>query len=186
MLWHCYLDLGVDRATGKRLRKHVSGPDPREVAREAFAIKAISERYGAAAVFAPKPKLVGEWLDLWLVEEVARIRTPRPRRERREAVERWIMPQIGHVRMGRLNVGHVQKAVAAVPDLSGKQRCLAVLREALEEGCHRGFLRENLAERVRVEPTAPAWSSEVSAARLDPGVVRTGQLPSSRGQAGLR
>lgn len=103
---------------------------------------------------------VGEWLDLWMAQKKTR---PTTNAGYRSHIRVHLRPRIGHIRLDRLNVGHLEAMFDAIADESDAIRAENEARREQEARCKWGrpgtppaSERPRLAaERARLADMAP-------------------------------
>lgn len=174
--WSWRLDAGADPVTGKRRRPSRGGYPTREAAEEALEAVARELREGTWTDDAAET--VGEYLDRWLAR-----RAPALKRTTADAyrghVDRYLRPELGHVRLRDLRPSHVYALLEVVAgtrdDVHGQRparprsaatvhRVRATLRTALGAAVRERRLSWNPARdldmpretREQVTPWTPA------------------------------
>lgn len=174
--WSWRLDAGADPVTGKRRRPSRGGYPTREAAEEALEAVARELREGTWTDDAAET--VGEYLDRWLAR-----RAPALKRTTADAyrghVDRYLRPELGHVRLRDLRPSHVYALLEVVAgtrdDVHGQRparprsaatvhRVRATLRTALGAAVRERRLSWNPARdldmpretREQVQPWTPA------------------------------
>jgi len=110
---------------------------------------------------------VAAWMEGWLA---AKARTKRASTVRgyESHIRVHIAPRIGDLPLERVNAGHVEAVLAAVPGSAGtRHRVLATLRAALNAAVKQRQITHNPCAGVELEPENPAeaqrWTPEQAA-----------------------
>jgi integrase len=120
---------------------------------------------------------VGGWMDGWLAGK-QRTRRLSTTRGYESHIRLYIRPLIGDIPLERVNPGHVERVLAAVPgSAANRHRVLATLRAALSAAVRARQIAWNPASGVELEPECPAeaatWTPEqarqfIAATAADP------------------
>ena len=116
---------------------------------------------------------VARWLEYWLDEATDRL-APSTLRNYRTHVHRFLIPHLGHIRLGKLHTAQVQgmfRRLATRRAPGGRlvaaatlQHIRATLRSALNEAHRQGLVGHNAARRVRLphggRPHAVVWTPD--------------------------
>jgi integrase len=116
---------------------------------------AVARRLGLGLDPGQPGMTVAAWLDGWLA---AKARTKRASTVRgyESHVRVHIVPVIGELPLERLNAGHVEQVLAAVPGSAGtRHRVLATLRAALNAAVKQRQLTYNPCAGIELEPECP-------------------------------
>ncbi len=187
--WSWRLDAGADPVTGARRRPSRGGYPTREAAEE--ALEAVARELRAGTWTDDAAETVGEFLDRWLSR-----RAPALKRTTADAyrghVERYLRPELGHLRLRDLRPSHVYALLEVVAgtrdDVHGERperprsaatvhRVRATLRTALAAAVRERKLSWNPArdldmpreERAQVQPWTPAETGAFLDALTDAG-----------------
>ena len=120
---------------------------------------------------------VAAWLDSWLA---GKRRTKRASTVRgyESHIRVHIDPVIGDVPLERLNVGHVEAVLAAVPGSAGtRRRVLATLRAALNTAVKQRQITWNPCTGIELEPESPAEAGRWTPAEAALFLVSTADDP---------
>jgi integrase len=156
----------------------VSGVDGRRerVRRGGFATRADAERACWELLQLPGPRAVARswtlrrWLEFWLSDIEGRVR-PTTLANYRWIAQRYLIPQLGGHRVGKLRTRDVQRAMDRISgqhvrggrliSAASVHRIRAVLRSALSEARRQGMVGHNPAWRLRLprgaRPHAVVW-----------------------------
>ena len=108
--WAFTIDVGKDPVTGKRRQAARSGFRTRDEAEETMTGEMAALNAGTWTD--DKNITVGEWLDQWLAEQVARGRAAKTLAGYRAHVEAVWKPGIGSLRLRDLRRGHIERVLA--------------------------------------------------------------------------
>jgi integrase len=147
------LDLAADDATRARIgdmiasaRRGAELPDKTAVAR----------RLGLGLDPGTPGVTMAEWLDSWLAGK-RRAKRASTYRGYESHVRVHINPVIGELPLERVNAGHVEAVLAAVPGSAGtRHRVLATLRAALNTAVKQRQITYNPCTGIELEPENPA------------------------------
>ena len=127
--WVGALDLG--HIDGKRVRRTVTAATLREL-RPKFA--ALKDSVGAGVD--DEDITVGRWMEKWLTDVAAKRNRASTVRTYEGYTSRWIVPQIGRVRLSRLRPDHIRGLLRAMEDAgrsdATRRQVLAIVRRALK------------------------------------------------------
>lgn len=162
-LWTGRYDTGDVTPAGKRIILSTSARDEDEAWRKFVAMKkeyALNE--GVAAGLKRNQTIKG-WAEEWLTIQQDRVRSG-PFKNDQSHVNKWIIPQIGSVRLGELTAAHMRKIEAAVA-ISGRSSTTAgnvqrTLVKMLNAAVAEGYM---VPERIFASERAPVAKSERSA-----------------------
>ncbi|MEP6760480.1 MAG: site-specific integrase [Sporichthyaceae bacterium] len=147
--WHGYVSMGL-REGGRRDRRHVSGPNRREVVTKVRALEA--KRDAGTALGAGAPPTVTVWLSEYLDTIAARRGRPSTLDRYRSLARVHIIPRIGHHRLDRLQPEHVERMYTAMTTagLSSATVLQAhrLLSRALKIAMQRGRIGRNVCSLV--------------------------------------
>ena len=142
--WVGSVELGRDHR-GRRRRRTVYGRTKRE-ALDKLDIARRDRRRGLEPI--DQRLTTGEWLDRWLMDHTADL-SPGSRATYDHAVDSYIRPQLGQVRLAKLTPADVEKMSRAIRQrgLSANTAKLAhrVLRSALSVAERHGVVHRNVA-----------------------------------------
>jgi len=164
-----YFALQVDGQDGRRTRVRKGGYASRAEAEAALADHLALPSVEAMA----RTWTVRRFLLLWLSEQAKRLR-PSTVLFYQRAVRTFLIPLLGHLRLAKLRVGHVQRAIDQISRTFTQGGSLlspgtisgirAVLRSALSDARRRGLVGFNAAWRLRMpvggRPHAVVWLPE--------------------------
>src|SRR5271157_673899 len=147
------LDLAPDEATRAKIGDLIvsarrGAPLP--------AVEDVRRRLGLGLDPGQPGITVGQWLEGWLA---AKGRTRRASTVRGYAshVRLYLVPAIGDLPLERLNAGHVEAVLAAVPGSAAtRHRVLATLRSALSAAVKQRQIPWNPCAGIELEPENPA------------------------------
>lgn len=153
----------VDPATGKRIRRTVSGSTAADTRRKLDALRAVGS---------PTTTMrTADWLAAWL--PTTRLRVVPSTYRGYEAVVRSITDRIGDVPLGRLTPSDVERMTSAIVAAGRTARTAGmarkVLRLALRQAIRDGLLTRNVAAEARpprLEPFAARTLTASEARRL--------------------
>ena len=98
---------------------------------------------------------VADWVDGWLAGK-ARTRRASTVRGYEQHARLYIKPVIGDLPLERVNAGHVEAVLAAVPGLAAtRHRVLATLRAALNAAVKARQITWNPCAGIELEPESP-------------------------------
>ena len=146
------LDLAPDDATRARIGDLIAAakrgaPLP--------AIEDVRRRLGLGVDPGTPGATVAEWLDAWLAGK-QRTRRASTTRMYESHVRVYIRPVIGDLPLERLNTGHIEAVLAAVPgSASTRHRVLATLRAALNAAIKQRKITHNPCGGIELEPEDP-------------------------------
>lgn len=128
-----------------------------DLARASLGGKAVFPAVIQASLDPGQPGItVGQWLDGWLA---AKTRTRRASTVRgyESHIRVHIVPVIGDLPLERLNAGHVETVLAAVPgSRATRHRVLATLRAALNAAVRQRQISYNPCAGIELEPESPS------------------------------
>jgi hypothetical protein len=143
--WVGVVDLG--KVGGKRVRKTVTAPTLRELRPKFKKLKSDTD-----SGVSHEDMTVREWFEHWLEHEVDRKRRPATANTYRRYVEKWVMPELGHLRLDRLRPAHLEALYARMQD-EGKadatrRQVHAIIRRALVIAERQRLISWNPATKV--------------------------------------
>jgi integrase len=143
--WVGVVDLG--KVGGKRVRKTVTAPTLRELRPKFKKLKSDTD-----SGVSHEDMTVREWFEHWLEHEVDRKRRPATANTYRRYVEKWVMPELGHLRLDRLRPAHLEALYARMQD-DGKadatrRQVHAIIRRALVIAERQRLISWNPATKV--------------------------------------
>ena len=168
--WQVAVTVGVD-ARGRQKRKYAYARTKAEAERKLLELLV---KYGAGQAADPGRVTLAEHLERWLAYKESRVK-PTTLAGYTNLVRNHIVPEIGQVRLARLNAYHVEQLYQAMlaRGLSARMVNLAhvVLNNALGLAVRWGTLDRNPAAAVdppRPTPTEPSyWTPEQAVAFLE-------------------
>jgi len=168
--WQVAVTVGVD-ARGRQKRKYAYARTKAEAERKLLELLV---KYGAGQAADPGRVTLAEHLERWLAYKESRVK-PTTLAGYTNLVRNHIVPEIGQVRLARLNAYHVEQLYQAMlaRGLSARMVNLAhvVLNNALGLAVRWGTLDRNPAAAVdppRSTPTEPSyWTPEQAVAFLE-------------------
>lgn len=127
--WVGAIDLGM--VNGKRVRKTVTAATKRELKPK---FEALKQSIGSGVD--DDDMTTGRWVAKWLDEVAAERNRPSTLRTYEMYANKWIVPQVGSVKLGKLRPDHIRGMMRAM-DASGlsdasRRQVLAILRRALK------------------------------------------------------
>jgi integrase len=145
--WCGVVDLGWEN--GKRKRKYVYGETRRAVAEKMVAAQRAKDQ---GLPLPDERRTTGQYLEWWIAEVVPGTVKARTAEGYAGIVNRYLVPQLGTVRLTRLGPEHVQEMMRALEErgLSPRTRqyARAVLRRALGHAERWGIVVRNAAALV--------------------------------------
>lgn len=163
--WHGYVSMGL-KTGGQRDRRHVSGATRAAVVGK---VRELERQRDAGVTASSGRTTVGGWLDHWLDTVAAPRLRPSTLTRYRLAVDRHLVPHVGHHRLDRLQPEHLETAYAALlaSGLSPASVVYAhrVISRALKVAMQRGRVARNVATlveppSVRREEVRPFTAAE--------------------------
>ena len=152
--WMVRVDLGRD-ARGMRQRKSAYAPS--EAAAQKI-LRALTAQQVRGQVLTTSAPTLAEFLtDEWLVSSTAKKWRPSTRRAYRHAIDAWIVPDLGRVKLDALTRRHIQQWLSRHQDDQGEARrrialAHATLRSALGYAQRLNLVPVNVAEHADVSP----------------------------------
>ncbi len=146
--WHVFLSMGV-KSGGQRDRRHLSGRSRAEVARKLRVLQ--GQRDAGVVLDAGRSPTVSAWLSHWLDNIAAHKVRPKTLQGYRGMVRHRIAPAVGHHRLDRLQVEHVEAFYAALISegvLPTALQCHRILSRALKVAMQRGKVSRNVCGLV--------------------------------------
>ncbi len=191
--WVGSVDLGLKN--GRRRRKAVSGKTQREVRDK---LRALQRNIDAGSLPAPANLTVGRYLEDWLTRFLPGTVSPRTDVIYRNAVDRYVTPTVGSVKLQHLSPAHVSEMLSTL-EAQGyapetRRIARAVLRLALRRAEQEGILSRNVAAiadgvkiprhegRTLTPEQAQAFLREVKGDRLEAAYVEALALGLRRGE----
>jgi integrase len=165
--WCAIVDLGRD-ANGRRKRKYVYGKTRKEVADQ---LKALHRDVAAGINLTPEQTTVEQFLHRWL-DEIIIHRRPRTQESYRNTVRLHIVPYVGHHKLQKLSVEHVQAMVNKLTKSGLGARSVEyaalVLSRGLNQAKRWGYLQKNVVDgvelpRVKTHMVRPADEQQARA-----------------------
>ncbi len=152
--WRGAVDLGRDPATGKRVRKYVSGRTKGEANRKVRALR-DQVHGGDVTVQSRRDLPLGEWLGQWL-EGPAKLRLGEDMQRRYAQIIRdHINPTIGRIPLSRLAPEQVEALYAHLAGKGPSPRSVVfvhrVLGRAMKVANQRGYVTRNVVRLVELE-----------------------------------
>lgn len=143
--WVGVVDLG--KVGGKRVRKTVTAPTLRELRPKFNRLKDDMQR-GVTH----DNMTVREWFEHWLEHEVDRKLRPATANTYRRYVDKWVIPDLGHLRLDRLRPAHLDALYARMQD-GGKadatrRQVHAIIRRSLVIAERQRLIAWNPATKV--------------------------------------
>jgi integrase len=177
--WRGCVELGRDPASGKRLRKYVSGRTKGEANRKIRELR-DQVRGGEVTARTRQQLTVAEWLDQWL-SGPAKLRLGEDMQRRYAQIIRdHINPTLGRIPLNRLTPEQVEQLYAQLAAKGLSQRSVVfvhrVLSRAIKVANQRGYVARNVVRLVELE--TPHGRSGVA---LKPDEARA-VLNASRGE----
>lgn len=162
--WVGVVDLG--KVGGKRIRKTVTAPTLRELRPKFKKLKAETDSGVITG-----DTTVKEWFEQWLDLEVDRKLRPSTANTYRKYVDKWVIPELGHLRLDKLRPGHLTALYARMQD-EGK-------KDATRRQVH-AIIRRSLAIAERQQIIAWNPATKVDAPAVGKGSHGKFTLPEAR------
>ena len=147
--WHGYVSMGL-KDNGRRDRRHVSGTTRAAVVEKVRDLE--RKRDAGTATAAGRAPTLAQWLDHWLTTIAAPRLRPSTAARYRLAVDKHLVPKLGHHRLDRLQPEHLEAAYASLgtAGLAPASVLYAhrVLSRALKVALQRGRVTRNVAGLV--------------------------------------
>ena len=180
--WVASVDLGP--LDGRRRRKSVYGKTQKEVRDK---LRALQRTVDAGSLPAPANLTVARYLEDWLVRFLPGTVSPRTEVIYRNAIDRYVVPTLGSVKLHQLSPAHVSEMLSTL-ETQGyapetRRIARAVLRRALRRAEQEGYLTRNVAAiadgvkiprregRTLTPEQAQAFLREVKSDRLETAYV---------------
>ena len=142
--WAASVDLG--QAGGRRRRRSFYGATRAAVAAK---LQAAQRTLADGLPLPGQRQTVGDFLEVWLKDSVARKVRPRTLQRYREIVRLHLTPRVGRVPLAKLTPAHVERMMNDTLAQGASPRsachCRAVLRTALNVAMRWGLLGRNVA-----------------------------------------
>jgi len=142
--WAASVDLG--QAGGRRRRRSFYGATRQEVARK---LQAAQRALADGLPLPGQRQTVGDFLEVWLKDSVARKVRPRTLQRYQEIIRLHLVPRLGRIPLAKLTPAHVERMMndALAQGASPRSAChhRAVLRTALNVAMRWGLLGRNVA-----------------------------------------
>lgn len=156
--WVGQIDLGKD-GTGKRRRKTVYSERGETQKRFNIRVRKLRQQLDEHGDLPTSDQTVEQWLTYYLNHIAAKDLKPGAWRTYRTSITRHIVPAIGHVRLSKLRVEHIDAMHTYITDTRGLSSTTAlnahrVLSLALNEAVRRGKVPRNIAGIVRAPSKA--------------------------------
>ncbi len=191
--WVGSVDLGPQG--GRRRRKTVYGRTQKEVRDK---LRALQRTVDAGSLPPPANLTVARYLEDWLVRFLPGTVSPRTEVIYRNAIDRYVLPTVGSVKLHQLSPAHVSEMLVTL-EAQGyapetRRIARAVLRRALRRAEQEGFLTRNVAAiadgvkiprregRTLTPEQAQAFLREVKGDRLEVAYVVALALGLRRGE----
>jgi integrase len=169
-LWVARVDLGFG-GDGKRRTREVSARSRADAIKKLRELRATVDEHGATPT---ATMTVEQWLTHWLTEKVAVENDPKTLAGYRSAVNTWLIPHLGRLRLDRLEPQHVRDLykVMRSPGHGRSGKGLAegsvlkvhnVLAKALSDAMGETTLRRNVTAHI-ARPKAAKRESSLSEA----------------------
>ena len=148
--WEARYTAGVDAGTGKQIQKTITGKTQKEVAQK---LKAATAAIDAGTYTEPSKMTVGEWLDIWAEQYLGNVKVLTVSAYK-TTIRLHIKPQIGAVKLEKLNAHTVQKLYNGLGEASSDGEQLSpktiknvhgVLHRALQQAVANGYIKFNPA-----------------------------------------
>ena len=191
--WVGSADLGLEG--GRRRRKAVYGKTQKEVRDK---LRALQRTVEAGSLPAPANLTVGRYLEDWLARFLPGTVSPRTEVIYRNAVDRYLAPTVGSVKLHQLSPAHVSEMLTTLEEQGyapeTRRIARAVLRRALRRAEQEGILSRNVAAiadgvkiprregRTLMPEQAQAFLREVKGDRLEAAYVVALALGLRRGE----
>jgi integrase len=147
--WAVVVYLGRDPQTGKGRQKWFSHPSRREA--EQHLAQVLNQLHAGGTVPNTKKRL-GDWLQEWLRGHAAHLQ-PTTEKSYRETIEKHLVPELGHVPIGRLSPQAIRdyqaKKLAAGLSPTSVRYHRMLLREVLQQAVRDGLMVRNPADLVK-------------------------------------
>lgn len=143
--WVGVVDLG--KIGGKRVRRTVTAPTLRELRPKFKKLKGDTD-----SGVSHEDMTVREWFEHWLEHEVDRKRRPSTANTYRRYVGKWVIPELGHLRLDRLRPAHLDALYARMEDEkksdATRRQVHAIIRRALVIAERQRLIAWNPATKV--------------------------------------
>lgn len=147
--WVGVVDMGW--ANGKRVRKTVTAATLKELRPKFARLKAQAE-----AGVADENMTVERWMAKWLRDVAGERNRASTLRTYEMYTEKWINPQVGKVKLGKLRPDHIRGMLAAMREAgksdATRRQVLAILRRALAVAENDQLIASNPASKVDAPP----------------------------------
>jgi integrase len=142
--WECRVTVGVDAGTGKPVRRSIYGSTQKEVREKKTAIlKALD----SGTYQAPDKTTVSEWMHQWLTTFCVTKVKPLTYSSYEGAIRRYIVPEIGALRVQEVKGVHIQKLynsmIAAGLSPKTVKNTAAILHKSFSIAMKQGIIQHN-------------------------------------------
>jgi len=144
-----YVYLGIDPATGKPMRKYVSGANPKALQKEKDRVRL---EYGKGNLSAKQIRF-GQYADLWFEANCPEGMNPNTRRMYQGNVDR-LKEGFGAMRFDQLRQIHITKYLNSRPQAAAKQE-LMTLRQICKSARKNKYLADDPTEDLTVTYQTP-------------------------------
>jgi integrase len=192
-LWVGSVDLGLQG--GRRRRKVAYGKTQKEVRDK---LRALQRTLEAGTIPAPANLTVGRYLEDWLTRFLPGTVSPRTESIYRNAIDRYVTPTLGSVKLRQLSPAHVSEMLSTLESQGyapeTRRIARAVLRRAIRRAEQEGIVSRNVAAiadgvkiprregRTLTPEQAQAFLREVKGDRLEAAYVVALALGLRRGE----
>lgn len=146
--WEARYTAGHDPGTGKQIQKTITGKTQKEVSKK---LKEATAALDAGTYIAPNKMTVGEWLDIWIVNYLNKVK-PRTAESYKIIVKNHLKPNLGATVLDALDAHTIQIFYNSLSEgakpLSAKtvKNIHGVLHKALQQALRNKYISFNPAE----------------------------------------